>query len=64
MKILLFFKKAGRKILSAVDLKDILMLIGLAMAGRGIYMVYPPAAWFVIGTFIIYLGWPTAKAVK
>lgn len=63
MKLRLFLKNLGQKITSSVDFKDILMLAGLTMAGKGIYMVYPPAMWFVIGTFIIYLGWP-AKVVK
>lgn len=63
MKILKLFKKAGQKITAIIDFKDILMFIGLAMAGKGIYMVYPPAMWFVVGIFLVYLGWPT-KAVK
>ena len=64
MKIKLFFKNLKQKVSSAVDFKDVLMLAGLVMAGKGIYMVYPPAMWFTVGVFIIFLGWPSSKAVK
>lgn len=60
MKILQLIKK----ITSAVEFKDILIFIGIIMAARGIYMVYPPAMWLSVGVFLIYLGWPKAKAVK
>ena len=63
MKIRQFLKKIGQKITSAVSFKDVLMIVGLVMAGKGMYMVYPPAMWLVLGMFIVFLGWPT-KAVK
>ena len=41
-----------------ISFKDILMLIGLIMIGRGLYMVYPPSMWLIVGAFVIFLGWP------
>ena len=64
MKIFRFLIKIQQKITSAVDFKDILILSGVIMAGKGIHMVYPPAMWFSVGCFFIYLGWPSKKAVK
>lgn len=59
-KILHFLRE---NILKISNLKDLLMLIGLVMAGRGIYMIFEPAMWIFIGGFLIFLGWPR-KAVK
>ncbi len=54
MKLRETLKKAA----SFIDFKDILMLAGLIMAGKGLYMLFQPAMWLVIGIFLIYLGWP------
>jgi hypothetical protein len=56
-------KEIAIKIPKIVSFKDILMFIGLFMAGKGLYMVYPPSMWLIIGMFLIYLGWPK-RAVK
>jgi hypothetical protein len=56
-------KDFKQKITQIINIKDMLMIIGLIMVGKGIYMIYPPAAWIVIGGFFIYLGWP-CKVVK
>lgn len=45
------------------NFNDILIFIGTAMAGRGIYAIYKPAMWIAIGVFMVYLGWPK-RAVK
>jgi hypothetical protein len=62
--MLLTLKKIGQKIASTIDFKDILISVGIIMAAKGIYMVYPPAMWVMVGVFFVYLGWPAAKAVK
>ena len=51
------------KIPQYINIKDVLMLIGVIMAGKGLYMIFPAAMWLILGIFIIYLGWPK-KAVK
>lgn len=51
-----------QNVLKTSNFKDLLILIGLIMAAKGIYMVYEPAMWICIGGFLIFLGWPR-KAV-
>jgi len=42
--------------LKQVDLTDLFILCGLAMAGVGIWQIYPPAALIIIGTVLFLLG--------
>lgn len=61
---ILKIKDLKEKIMSIVSFKDVLMIVGLIMFGKGIYMIYPPATWIIVGGFIIFLGWPSNKVVK
>lgn len=56
-----FFSKTAeklRKITKTISFSDFLMIAGTIMAGKGIYMIYQPAMWIIIGAFVVYLGWP------
>ena len=39
-----------------IDLRDVLVFGGIAAAGYGIGMVYPPAAWVFCGLAFFWLG--------
>lgn len=41
-----------------ISLKDILIIIGICMIGKGLFMIYPPAMWIGIGIFLAWLGLP------
>ncbi len=47
-----------KKSLPKLDFNDFLLLIGVAMLGKGIYMIYPPAMYIAIGVVALWLGWP------
>jgi len=55
LKIIKFFQTNKEKLPSFYD---VLIFCGIAMAGRGLYLIYEPAMWIVCGIFIVYLGWP------
>lgn len=49
---------------SSVALFDAaVVLIGIALIGKGLYMIYPPLMYIVIGTILAFPGWPK-KEVK
>ena len=66
MKIILRVAKNSRLALAAalsallrnVELRDVLCFGGLAMLGYGLYLVYPPACWVVIGGVLHLMGRP------
>ena len=39
-----------------IDLRDVLVFGGIAAAGYGISMIYPPAAWIFCGLALFWLG--------
>jgi hypothetical protein len=39
------------------------VLAGIVMIGKGLYMVYPPLMYIVIGIILAFPGWPK-KEVK
>ena len=39
--------------------QDVAIMIGTGMVFFGLYLIYPPAAYIVIGAGIIYIGFPT-----
>jgi len=41
---------------AAVDMDDVLVLVGLGLLGYGIWMIYPPAALIAIGLVSCSLG--------
>lgn len=45
-----------KRVCSAVDLRDGFVFGGLAAAGYGISMIYPPAAWIFCGVALFWLG--------
>jgi hypothetical protein len=55
LKIFGFIKKNKDKL---PNLNDLLILFGLIMAGKGLYLIYKPAMWLLCGIFLIYMGWP------
>lgn len=44
------------RVRAAVDLQDAFVFGGLACVGYGLYCVYPPAAWIVVGGCLFWLG--------
>lgn len=55
--------KIGLPKLDFLDFNDFLLLFGSFMLGKGIYMIYPPAMFIVVGLTALWLGWP-GKVVK
>lgn len=45
-----------KRLRSPVDLRDVLVFGGIACAGYGIGLIYPPAAWIFCGLAIFWLG--------
>lgn len=45
------------------DFHDILIIFGGIFLGKGLYMIYPPAMFIIIGIVVIWLGLP-GKVVK
>lgn len=39
-----------------IDVDDILLVIGISMAGTGIWFIYWPAALIIIGLTCVFLG--------
>lgn len=50
-----FFRKNAKY---KPDFNDLLILTGLIMACKGLYLIYKPSMWLLCGLFLIYLGWP------
>jgi len=44
------------RIAKAFDLQDLFVFGGLGCVGYGIWQVYPPAAWVVVGVALFWLG--------
>lgn len=40
------------------DIKDGLMLAGILLTAYGLWSIYPPAMFIIVGIFIIFLAWP------
>lgn len=49
-----------KKLLSEIDFSDVLIFIGLALAGYGISLISVPATWIVVGIVLFLLGIFTA----
>lgn len=45
-----------KQLLPNIDMRDVLVFGGIAAAGYGIGMVYPPAAWVFCGLAFFWLG--------
>lgn len=45
-----------RQLTALLDLRDAVTFGGLGMVGYGISLIYPPAAWIVVGTVLFWLG--------
>ena len=43
---------------------DISIFAGLILLSIGVYMIYIPAMFVILGISFIYFGWPKGKAVK
>ncbi len=39
-----------------IDIRDVLVFGGIAAAGYGINMIYPPASWIFCGLALFWLG--------
>lgn len=39
-----------------IDIFDVLALVGLVFLGIGLWMVYPPAAFIVVGAIVLVFG--------
>lgn len=47
-----------KKLLNIIDVKDILLLIGVLFAFYGIHSMHPPTAFIVLGGFFVFIGLP------
>jgi hypothetical protein len=45
------------------DFHDFLIIFGGIFLGKGLYMIYPPSMFIIIGVAVIWLGLP-GKVVK
>lgn len=45
-----------KKLADGIGPQELLAFGGLAMIGYGLYLVYPPAAWIVVGAALFYIG--------
>ena len=55
-KIKRIFNTFKNSLKGKFELKDFAMLIGAGLLFYGIWLIYPPAAYIVIGVGVIYLG--------
>lgn len=44
------------RIVPEMDMRDVLVFGGIASAGYGIALIYPPAAWIFCGLSVAWLG--------
>jgi hypothetical protein len=44
------------KLRGLVDLRDAFVFTGLALVGYGLYAIYPPVAFVVVGTALFWMG--------
>lgn len=49
-------RKLLPKLAGLVDLRDGFAFGGLALVGYGLYAVYPPAAFIVVGAVLFWMG--------
>jgi len=49
-------ERALRLLRDAFDVRDLFMLSGLSGMFYGIWQVYPPAAWMVVGAVLFWLA--------
>jgi hypothetical protein len=45
-----------RRLVPDIDIRDVLVFGGIAAAGYGVGMIYPPAAWIFCGLALFWLG--------
>jgi len=49
-------KQAGRVLKGIFDIDDVLVLGGAGLIAAGVWMIYVPAAYIVVGFSLLYLG--------
>ena len=49
-------KNLVKKIGGTVDLRDVFTFGGLGLVGFGVFMIYPPAAYIVVGGVLFLIG--------
>lgn len=49
-------RKLPPKLAGLVDLRDAFVFSGLALVGYGLFSVYPPAAFIVVGAALFWMG--------
>jgi hypothetical protein len=49
-------RKLHSLLASLIDLRDAFAFGGLAMIGYGLFSIYPPAAWIVVGGILLWIG--------
>lgn len=57
-------KKVLRKICNLIDINEIFILTGIALAGYGIWKIYQPAAFFTIGLGLVAWGYTGIRSKK
>lgn len=50
------FASSLKQILQWIDGNDLMVMVGLGIAARGIWMVHPPSAWIVVGAVVFIIG--------
>jgi hypothetical protein len=56
-------KKLFKSLIKQVDIKDAFTILGAFLMSKGLYMIYHPLSYIVIGLALIWMGLPR-KAVK
>lgn len=51
-------KGVGKIVKLKLDISDVLVFAGMALAGAGIWMIFKPACFIFLGLMFIYIGWP------
>lgn len=52
------FQRLSRALAAAISAREILLTLGLALVGRGCYLLHPAAGWGVPGAIIIWWALP------
>jgi hypothetical protein len=46
------------------NFKELALIAGFFVLARGLYLIYPAAAWIVSGLVLLWLGWPDRQVKK
>ena len=49
--------RSVKKLEKLIDINDVFVFTGIGLVGYGLWLIYPPMCWIVIGILFMAIGW-------